>query len=356
MSKLFSPLKIKDITFKNRIFTSPMCMYSAEDGIATDWHLVHYGTRAMGGAGTVMTEATAVSPEGRIGAGDLGIWSDKHIPGLKRITDFLKNNGSVPGIQLGHSGRKGSYDVQGGDSLLLRTEAEGGWEVIAPSAIPFSDDALTPKAMSPEHIEKFKDHFASAIQRAVKAGFQLMEIHSAHGYLLSSFLSPLSNKREDRYGGSIENRSRLLFEIVDIAKQNWPLNLPLAVRISATDWDEAGWDSASSLWLAKELEKMGVDLLDVSSGGSLPDAKIPVGASYQLPLARAIRGEIKEMKVGTVGMIISAAQAETILLNDDADFIFFGRELLRNPYFPLYAAKELRSPVDFPKPYEQAFK
>lgn len=355
MSKLFSSLTIKDVTFKNRIVQSPMCMYSAEKGIASDWHFVHYGARAIGGSGTIMTEAVAISPEGRISPGDLGIWSDSHVEGLKRITTFLKKNGSVAGIQLAHSGRKGSFEVHGGDSTLMRTKAEGGWEVMGPSAISFSDDALTPKAMTIDDIESVKKLFAAATKRAVDAGFQLLEIHSAHGYLLHSFLSPISNKREDNYGGTIKKRARLLFEVVETIQSIWPKNLPIAVRISATDWDEAGWDSKSSQWLAQQLEKAGVDIIDVSSGGTLPNVSIPVGPAYQLPLAKDIKAVIKTMKVGTVGMITSAAQAETILLNDDADLIYIGRELLRNPYFPLQAAQELQAEVDVPKQYERAF-
>ncbi|WP_308992775.1 NADH:flavin oxidoreductase/NADH oxidase [Mariniflexile litorale] len=355
MSKLFSSLTIKDITFKNRIVQSPMCMYSAEDGLASDWHFVHYGTRAIGGAGTIMTEAAAVSPEGRISPGDLGIWSDKHIEGLKRITSFLKQNGSVAGIQLAHAGRKGSYEVHGADSTLMRTKEEGGWEVMAPSAIPFSDNALTPKAMTFQDMETIRQQFESATKRAVAAGFQLLEIHSAHGYLLHSFLSPISNKRDDDYGGSIENRSRLLLEVIETVQTVWPKNLPLAVRISATDWDESGWDSESSQWLAQQLEQAGVDIIDVSSGGTLPNVTIPVGPAYQLPLAKDIKAVVKTMKVGAVGMITNAEQAETILLNDDADLIYIGREFLRNPYFPLQAAQDLRAEPDVPKPYERAF-
>ncbi len=355
MSKLFTPITIKEITFKNRIVQSPMCMYSAEDGVASDWHFVHYGTRAVGGAGTIMTEAAAVSPEGRISLGDLGIWDDKHIAGLKRITTFLKDNDCVAGIQLAHSGRKGSYEVHGADSTLLPTKAEGGWEVIAPSAIPFSEDALVPKAMTLEDIKMVKEQFASATKRTVEAGFQLLELHSAHGYLFHSFLSPISNKRTDDYGGSIENRSRLLFEVIETVQETWPSNLPLAVRISATDWDAHGWTSKSSQWLAQQLEKAGVDIIDVSSGGSLPNADIPVGPAYQLPLAKDIKAVVQQMKVGTVGMITNAAQAETILVNDDADFIYIGRELLRNPYLPIQAAQELRAESNFPKQYERAF-
>lgn len=356
MSKLFSPITLKGIRFKNRIITSPMCMYSAEDGFANDWHLVHYGSRAMGGAGTVMLEASAVRADGRIGIEDLGIWKDEHIEGLKEVASFIKSQGSVPAIQLAHSGRKGSYWVSGAESRLLITPEEGGWEVISSSAIPFSENSLVPREMTLEDIEAIKQAFADAATRAMKAGFELIEIHGAHGYLLNSFLSPIANKRTDGYGGSRENRTRILFEVIEKVKENWSTNLPIAVRISATDWDEFGWQSEDSVWLSQELANAGIDIVDVSTGGMLPKASIPVGASYQLPFASAIKRAVKDgLMIGTVGLITGATQAETILVNGDADFIFIGRELLRDPYFPLKAAKELRSAVDHPKQYEPAF-
>jgi 2,4-dienoyl-CoA reductase-like NADH-dependent reductase (Old Yellow Enzyme family) len=331
-------------------------MYASVDGFASDWHLVHYGSRAMGGAGAVMLEATAVLANGRIGVGDLGIWKDEHIGPLAKVAEFIKSNGSIPGIQLAHSGRKGSNWVSGRDSRHLMPEDTDGWEVIAPSPIPFSAEMQKPKEMTLEDIEFLKKAFAEAARRALEAGFELIEIHSAHGYLLNEFLSPITNKRTDVYGGSLENRSKLLFEVIDAVKQVWPADLPIAVRISATDWMEEGWTSENSVWLSEKLAEAGIDLVDVSTGGTVPDAKIPVGAGYQLPLASAIKRVVGDsLLVGTVGMITSAQQAETILVNGDADFVSIAREFLRNPYFPLHAAKELRSGIPFPKHYELAF-
>ncbi|OXG03985.1 NADH:flavin oxidoreductase/NADH oxidase [Flavobacterium araucananum] len=356
MSKLFSPLTIKSVTFRNRIVTSPMCMYMAEDGFASNWHLVHYGSRAIGGAGTVMLEATAIRADGRIGTGDLGIWKDEHIALLAQVASFIKSSGSVAAIQLAHSGRKGSTWASGRESRPLKADDEKGWEVIAPSAIAFSSDHQTPREMTLEDIEDIKQAFVDAAVRALKAGFELIEIHSAHGYLLNEFLSPIPNKRTDHYGGSRENRTRLLFEIIEKVKEVWPSDLPIAVRISATDWSGEGWKSEDSIWLSTKLSEAGIDIVDVSTGGTIPEAKITVGASYQLPFASAIKREVKDtLLVGTVGMITSSQQAETILINGDADLIFVGRELLRNPYFPLEAAKELRSEIPAPKAYEMAF-
>ena len=334
---------------------SPMCMYSCEDGFATDWHFVHYGTRAMGGAGTVILEASAVRADGRISVGDLGIYKDAHIENLQKITTFLKENGSIPGIQLAHAGRKGSTWASGGDSKVLN-ENEGGWEMIAPSAIAFSEKTAVPREMTIEDIEAIKKSFADAAARALKAGFQLIELHAAHGYLINEFLSPLANKRSDEYGGSRENRSKFLFEIIEKVKEVWPSDLPMSVRISATDWAENGWMSEDSVWLAKQLSERGIDIIDVSSGAVVAGAKIPVGPGYQVPLAKDVKNALQDqINVATVGMITTAAQAETILVNDSADFIVMGRELLRNPYFPLQAAKELHEEVNCPKQYERAF-
>ena len=356
MSKLFSPLTVRSVTFRNRIVTSPMCMYMAEDGFANDWHLIHYGSRAMGGAGAVMLEATAVRADGRIGVGDLGIWKDEHVDMLSKISSFIKNSGSIPAIQLAHAGRKGSTWASGRDSRPLMPDEENGWEVIAPSAIAFSSTMQTPREMTLEVIEELQQAFADAALRALKAGFEMIEIHSAHGYLINEFLSPIPNKRTDHYGGSIENRARFLFEIIDKVKVVWPSELPIAVRISATDWMEEGWNNDDSIWLSKKLTEKGIDIMDVSSGGTVPDAKINVGSGYQLPFASAIKRQLKdELLIGTVGMITNAQQAETILNNGDADLIFIGRELLRNPYFPLEAAKQLRSQIPVAKPYELAF-
>lgn len=356
MSKLFSPLTIKSLTLRNRIITSPMCMYMAEDGFANNWHLVHYGSRAMGGAGAVMIEATAIRADGRIGAGDLGIWKDEHIESLAEIASFIKSSGSVPAIQLAHSGRKGSTWISGRESHPLMADDENGWEIIAPSAIAFSPEYQTPREMTLEDIEAIKQAFVDGAVRALKAGFELVEIHSAHGYLINEFLSPIPNKREDHYGGSRENRTRILFEIIEKVKEVWPAELPIAVRISATDWMEEGWTIEDSIWLSKELVKSGIDIIDVSTGGTVPTAKITVGASYQLPYASTIKREVKDsLFVGTVGMITSSQQAESILINGDADLVFVGREFLRNPYFPLSAAKELHSEIPAPKAYEVAF-
>jgi len=356
MSKLFSELTVKSVRFRNRIITSPMCMYSAEDGFASDWHLVHYGSRAMGGAGTVMLEATAVRADGRIGVGDLGIWKDEHIAPLAKIAAFIKARGSVAAIQLAHAGRKGSTWASGAESHALMPEDQDGWEVIAPSAIPFSPDMQVPREMTPEDILAIRKSFSDAAVRALKAGFDLIEIHSAHGYLLNEFSSPIPNRRTDNYGGNRENRTRLLFEVIEDVKKVWPEELPIAVRISATDWVEEGWTSDDSVWLSLRLATAGIDLVDVSTGGTVPKAKIPVGPGYQLPFAAAIKRAVKDtLLVGTVGLITNAQQAETILVNGDADFVLIAREFLRNPYFPLHAAKELRSEIPVPKPYELAF-
>lgn len=355
MSKLFSPITIKSINFKNRIVMSPMCMYSCEDGYGTDWHFVHYGTRAMGGAGMVILEASAVRADGRISVGDLGIYKDEHIEGLQRVAKFIKENGSIPAIQLAHAGKKGSSWAAGGDSKFLQ-ENEGGWEMIAPSAIAFSDNYAVPREMNLQDIEAITQCFADAAARAYKAGFEVIELHAAHGYLINEFLSPLTNKRDDNYGGSRENRARFLMEIIERVRGVWPHTLPIAVRISATDWAENGWTSEDSIWLTQALVAAGIDIIDVSSGAVVAEAKIPVGPGYQVPLAATIKKELKDkIKVATVGMILTATQAETILVNDNADFIVMGRELLRNPYFPLHAAKELRENVDCPKQYERAF-
>ncbi|SEN48627.1 2,4-dienoyl-CoA reductase [bacterium A37T11] len=354
MSKLFLPLAIKGITLKNRIVVSPMCQYSSIDGFANQWHLVHLGSRAVGGAGLLITEAIAVSPEGRISPDDLGIWKDEHIGKLAEITDFIKAQGAVPGIQLAHAGRKGStYTSWKGNGKI--PVAEGGWETVAPSAMPFADDYPHPAALDLAGIQKVIGDFKASAKRAYEAGFEVAEIHAAHGYLLHQFLSPLSNKRIDQYGGSFENRSRLLLEVIDAVKSVWPVDLPLFVRISATDWSasEEGWDLPQSIQLAVLLKEKGVDVLDVSTGGNLASAKIPVGPAYQLPFATAIKKETG-ITTATVGLITSAVQAETILVNEDADLILFARELLRDPYFPLRAAKELREDIAWPEQYARA--
>lgn len=356
MSILFSPINIKSITLKNRIVTSPMCMYSSEDGFATDWHLVHYGTRAMGGASAVMLEASAVRADGRISVGDLGIYKDGHVEGLSRIAKFIKDNGAVPAIQLAHAGRKGSTWVAGDQSKTLHTEAEGGWTLLAPSPIAFSSHMPTPREMTVEDIQQLQQDFKAAAKRALQAGFEWIEIHSAHGYLINEFLSPLSNKRNDSYGGSIENRAKFLLEILSAVQEEWPADLPISVRISATDWSDEGWTIEDSKWLTAKLIEAGVDIIDVSSGGVIGGVHIPVGPSYQVPLASALKQSLGNTAVvSAVGMITNAQQAETILLNGDADLVFFARELLRNPYFPLAAAAELGEEVNPPVQYKRAF-
>ncbi len=351
-SALFTPLKIRDIAFKNRIAVSPMCMYSSEDGFSNHWHLVHLGTRAVGGAGLVFSEATAVSPEARITPDDLGIWKDEHIAGLKEITTFLKQQGSVPGIQLAHAGRKASTTSpwKGGNQL---TSENGGWQTVAPSAVGFREDDNPPTALDENGLEKVISDFKEAAKRALAAGFEVIEVHAAHGYLLHEFLSPLSNKREDNYGGSLENRSRLLLQVTRAVREVWPENLPLFVRISATDWVEDGWNETDSVALAKLLKEEEVDLIDCSSGGAVPHAVIPVKKGYQVGFAEKIKKEA-EISTGAVGLIMDAEQAEKIIFEEQADLVFMARELLRNPYFPLEAANELGADVEWPPQYQRA--
>lgn len=353
MSILFSPLKINSLEFRNRIAVSPMCTYSSTNGFASDWHLVHLGSRAMGGAGLVMTEATAISPEGRISPDDLGIWQDEHIKNLAKITSFIEQHGAIPGIQLAHAGRKASTSSEwkGGGSFLL--PEQGGWDVVAPSPLPFSEYSGIPHELTKGDIQLIISQFALAARRSLIAGFKVVEIHAAHGYLIHQFLSPLTNLRTDEYGGSFENRIRFLLEVIDAVQKVWNPDYPLFVRISATDWVDEGWDLSQSARLSSLLKDKGVDLMDVSSGGSVADVKIPVGYGYQLPFASYIRKEA-DMMVGAVGMIVNAVQAETILRNNDADLLFMGRQLLRDPYFPLHAAKELGEPITWPVQYRRA--
>ena len=351
MPKLFSPLTIKGITLKNRLVTSPMCQYSATDGFANDWHLVHLGTRAVGGVGLVIAEATAVVPEGRITPGDLGLWSDKHVDGLRRIVQFIHSQGAVAAIQIAHAGRKASCAVpwQGGKQL---DEQNGGWQTIAPGNIPFHSGERAPEPLSRNGIQKVIAGFASAAGRALAAGFRVIEIHGAHGYLLHEFLSPLSNNRTDEYGGSFENRIRLLIQVTEAVRKEWPADNPLFVRISATDWSEGGWTLEESIKLAGILKAMGVDLIDCSSGGNIHDAKIPVAPCYQVPFSEAIRKT--GILTGAVGLITTAGQAESILQEEKADLVLLARELLRNPYFALSAARELGEDVEWPVQYLRA--
>ena len=351
MSKLFSSLTIGGLTLKNRIVMSPMCQYSATDGFAGDWHMVHYGARASGGAGLIIIEATAVSPEGRITPGDLGLWNDDHIQGLKKIVSFIHGQGSVAGIQLAHAGRKAScaVPVLGGRQL---DEKHGGWQTVAPSAIPFMDGDRTPEALNKEGIGQVISGFRNAAVRAREAGFMVAEIHSAHGYLLQEFLSPLSNRRSDEYGGSFDNRIRLLEKVVEAVRSVWPEGNPLFVRISSTEWTEGGWEAEDSVKLASILKEKGVDLIDCSSGGNVYNAVIPFSPGFQVPFSEAVRKT--GIMTGTVGMITTAGQAESILLEEKADLILIGRELLRNPYFPLHAARELGDDISWPVQYLRA--
>jgi 2,4-dienoyl-CoA reductase-like NADH-dependent reductase (Old Yellow Enzyme family) len=348
MSKLFSSITIKNVALKNRIVVSPMCQYTATDGFTNDWHLVHLGSRAVGGAGLVFTEATAVSPEGRISPGDVGLWKNEHINGLNRIVSFLHAQGAIAGIQLAHAGRKASCAVpwERGEQL---DEKQGGWQTFAPSEIPFISGDRTPESLSIEGILKVVSDFKAAAERAQIAGFDVIEIHSAHGYLLNEFLSPLSNHRTDEYGGSFENRTRLLQQVINAVKSVWPAENPLFVRISATDWSEGGWSIEDSVKLAYILKDQGVDLIDCSSGGNVYNARIPVSSGYQVPFSEAVRKT--GILTGTVGFITTARQAETILLEEKADLIFIAREFLRNPYFPLLAARELGSDIAWPVQY-----
>lgn len=353
MSHLFEPLTLRSVTVANRIAVSPMCQYSSVDGYVTDWHLVHLGSRAVGGAGLVITEAMAVTPQGRITPHDLGIWSDDHIEPLARIVHFMSRQGSLVGIQLGHAGRKASTPAPWEHRSVTLTEAEGGWPTVAPSAVAFDEGCIVPTALTEEGVQGIATAFAQAARRSLQAGFRVAEIHAAHGYLLHQFLSPLSNRRTDRYGGSFENRTRLLRDTVSAVRDVWPGHLPLLVRISVTDWVEGGWDLEQSLELVRQLQPLGVDLIDCSSGGSDPHARIPIGTGYQTPFAEQIRRETGS-RTGAVGLITSPAQADHIIRSGQADLVLLGRELLRDPYWPLRAARELGQLVPWPAQYVRA--
>jgi 2,4-dienoyl-CoA reductase-like NADH-dependent reductase (Old Yellow Enzyme family) len=349
---LFDPLQIRDILLCNRIVVSPMCQYSSTDGFASDWHLVHLGSRAVGGASLIFTEACAVSPEGRISPQDLGIWKDDHIAFLSRITRFLLSQGTVPGIQLAHAGRKASTPPPWHSGGFI-PESEGGWKPVAPSAIGFSDTYAQPAALDAAGIQKVIKDFTAAATRASQAGFQVIEIHSAHGYLVHEFLSPLANHRTDSYGGSFENRTRLLLEVVTAVRRVWPICYPLFVRISASDWVPGGWDIEQSVALAELLGPLGVDLIDCSSGGMVPNAQIPVAPGFQVPFADQIR-QRTGILTGAVGMITNASQADAILNGDKADVVILAREFLRQPYWPLAVARDLGFPVTWPVQYLRA--
>ena len=350
---LLSPLAIRGVTFRSRIVMSPMCQYCAHEGRADDWHLVHLGSRAVGGAALVFVEATAVTRDGRISAGDMGIWSDQHVEPLSRIARFVHAQGAVAGIQLAHAGRKASCDTPWNGGASLKTPAQGGWPVVGPSALPFAEGDPIPTALDEAGIDRLVDAFEAAARRALAAGFKVLEIHAAHGYLLHEFLSPLSNHRGDRYGGSLENRMRPLLQISEALRRLMPEERPLFVRISATDWVEGGWDIEQSVELSRRLRALGVDLIDVSSGGIVPKARIPVGKGYQVPFARRIRDEA-EIKTGAVGLITEPKHADAIVIGGDADLVFLGRELLREPYWALKAQHELGQEPGWPTQYGYA--
>ena len=353
-SHLFTPLKLRGVQLRNRIGVSPMCQYSSEDGFASDWHLVHLGSRAVGGAALVMTEAAAVLAEGRISPQDLGIWKDDQVEMLARIFNFISAQGAVPAMQLAHAGRKASTSPpwEGGASV---SETDGGWRpIFAPSALPFSADDIVPEELDHNGIQRVAAAFAAAAGRALKAGAQLVEIHAAHGYLIHEFLSPLSNKRTDEYGGSFENRTRVAREIVQAIRRVWPEQNPLLVRISATDWVEGGWDIDQSVALAQQLKPLGVDMIDCSSGGAVPGAKIPLAPGYQVPFSERIRREA-EIPTAAVGMITAPDQAEEIIEQGRADMILMAREFLRNPYWPLDTAYQLGGSLPAPIQYGRAF-
>jgi 2,4-dienoyl-CoA reductase-like NADH-dependent reductase (Old Yellow Enzyme family) len=349
---LFSPFQLRSVIFPNRIGVSSMCQYSSQDGFATNWHLVHLGARAQGGAGLVMVEASAITPEGRISDGDLGIWKDEHIPALARIASFLHSQGARAGIQLAHAGRKGSMTVPfGGERLLL--PQDGGWQPVAPSALAFSSSYAAPQPLDQAGINATIEAFRQAARRAFKAGFDLVEIHAAHGYLLHQFLSPLANQRTDAYGGSFQNRTRLVLEVVDAVRAEWPAHLPLFVRISATDWVDGGWSPDESVKLAALFRVRGVDLVDVSSGGQVPNAQIPVGPGFQVDFAARIRAEAA-IPTAAVGLITEAAQANTIVDQGQADLVLLAREFLRDPYWAFHAAATLGDSASWPVQYLRA--
>ncbi|WP_256003893.1 NADPH dehydrogenase NamA [Pedobacter deserti] len=353
MSKLLSPFSIRNTTFRNRIVVSPMCQYSGSDGFAGDWHLVHLGSRAVGGAGLVMQEATAVSPEGRITDADLGIWKDEHIEKLRQIVDFVHSQGSKIGVQLAHAGRKASCEVpwKGGHQIAAREPR--GWTTYGPSALPFKEPDEAPAELDEVGIAKVIGDFVEATKRAKQIGYDVIEIHAAHGYLLHQFYSPLSNQRNDSYGGSFENRVRLVLEVIDAVKQAWGSDCPLFLRVSATDWSAGGWTIDDSVSLSKLLKTKGVDLVDTSSGGNVPKADIPNTPGYQVDFARQIRLEAG-ISTGAVGLITTPQQAEEILDNESADLIFIARESLRDPYFPSRANRELGGDLDWPVQYGRA--
>jgi 2,4-dienoyl-CoA reductase-like NADH-dependent reductase (Old Yellow Enzyme family) len=352
---LLSPLTIRGLIFRNRIGMSPMCQYCAKDGFADDWHLVHLGSRAVGGVALVVVEATAVAADGRITPGDLGIWKDEHIEPLARIAKFVHGQGAVAGIQLAHAGRKASCDLPWRGGAGLKTPQQGGWTVVGPSAIPFGEESPVPVPLDETGIDGIVGAFEAAAQRALSAGFKLLEIHAAHGYLFHEFLSPISNHRDDQYGGSLENRMRLLLRVVERVRSLMPEAMPLFVRISATDWVEGGWDIEQVVELAKRLKVLGVDLIDVSSGGMVPYARIPMAKGYQVPFARRIR-EGADIRTAAVGLITDPHHADEIVTGGDANMVFVARELLREPYWALKAQQALGEDPTWPIQYGYAVK
>jgi len=352
MPKLFEPLALRRVTFRNRVFVSPMCMYSSREGLPNDWHMVHLGSRAVGGAGLVIAEATAVSPIGRITPYDTGLWSTAHAEAFAPIVRFIKANGAVAGIQLAHAGRKASTDAPWRGGKLL-DELTGGWTPLAPSPVKFDESYAEPREITPHDLEEILEQFVRAARLAVDAGFQVIELHAAHGYLLHEFLSPLSNFREDEYGGDLENRMRFPLQVAHAVRDTVPPDLPVFVRISATDWAEGGWDLEQSVVFARRLKEIGIDLVDCSSGGLVPHAKVEVGPAYQAPFARRIREEVG-IATGAVGMINAPEQANELIENGTADAILIARAMLRDPYWALHAAKVLGQPIDWPPQYQRA--
>jgi 2,4-dienoyl-CoA reductase-like NADH-dependent reductase (Old Yellow Enzyme family) len=352
MPHLFDPLPLRGVVLKNRIGVPSMCQYSAIDGIAGDWHFVHYGSRAVGGAALMLTEATAVAPEGRITLGDLGIWDDRQIEPLARIVRFAQSQGCVVGCQLAHAGRKAGVAL-GWQPQRGLSAGEGAWDAIAPSALAFGDGYAVPRKLGIAEIRRLADQFAAAARRAREAGFEAIEIHAAHGYLLHQFLSPLSNQRDDDYGGSFANRIRIIRDVVTAVRAEWPERLPLLIRLSITDWVEGGWHSDATIELCRGLEERGVDLVDVSSGGLVPTAHVPAGPGFQAGFAAKVRREAG-IATAAVGLITAAEQADHVIRSGQADLVFVGREILRHPYWPLAAARTLAQPTPWPKQYLRA--
>jgi 2,4-dienoyl-CoA reductase-like NADH-dependent reductase (Old Yellow Enzyme family) len=354
MTHLFEPITIKGITLRNRIGVSPMCMYSYSEGFSNDWQIVHLGSRAVGGAGLIIAEATAVEPHGRITPFDIGLWSDAHIEPLARVSSVLKKYGAVPGIQIGHAGRKASSNKPWEKEKNILPGTPLGWQGVAPSPIAYDQGYAIPRELNVSEIHAIQDAFGEGARRAFLAGFEWLEIHAAHGYLIHSFYSPVSNKRTDEYGGSFENRVRFLMETVRTVRLVWPDHLPLTVRISGTDWVEGGWTVEESVELARLLKKEGIDLIDCSSGGGVCIATVPVGPGYQVPISEAVR-KGADILTAAVGLITAPAQADEIINNGQADLVLLGREMLRDPYWPLHAAQVLKQPAPVPHQYLRAY-